>query len=218
MVSRREREKEERRNYILDKAQTLFAQKGYLGTSMAEIAEASEFAVGSLYSFFKSKEEILATIFEVHIERVIAEVKQAHDDRKLSSREKIEACLELLVRIYVENQDFFRIYIAEARDVEWSVRTEVGEYIYNGNQRYQQILADVFREAMKDGVVDPDLDPEFLALLLRSFVHTTVSHFLYSNRDVELDELLRVTRHMLFHGIHPLEAAKDVSLFPESEA
>jgi AcrR family transcriptional regulator len=218
MVSRREREKEERRKYILDKAQTLFAQKGYMGTSMAEIAGASEFAVGSLYSFFKSKEEILATIFEEHIEKVIAEVKQTHDDKKLSPREKIESCLESLVRIYVDNQDFFRIYIAEARDVEWGVRTEVGEYIYKGNQRFQKILGDVFREAMKDGVADRGLDPEFLALLLRSFVHTTVSHFLYGSRDVELDELLRVARQMLFHGIQPLEAAKKASLFPDSDA
>jgi len=216
MVSRREREKEERRNYILDKAQSLFAEKGYLGTSMAEIAQASEFAVGSLYSFFKSKEEILATIFEEHIERVIAEVKQAHDDENLSSREKIESCMESLVRIYVENQDFFRIYIAEARGVEWGVRTEVGEYIYEGNMRYQKILADVFREAMDEGVVDPGMDPEFLALLLRSFVHTTVSHFLYGGRGVTVDGLLRVARRVLFHGIEPGAVTENASLFPDS--
>ena len=215
MATRREREKEERRKYILEKAQSLFAQKGYLGASMAEIAEASEFAVGSLYSFFRSKEEILLTIFEEHIERVIAEVQQARDDKRLSPREKIESCLESLVRIYVENQDFFRIYVAEARGVEWGVRTEVGEYIYRGNLRYQKILADLFREAMRDGVVDPGLDPEFLALLLRSFVHNTVTHFLYGERDVTVDELLRVAKHMLFHGVQPGAAAENASLFPE---
>lgn len=206
MPSRREREKEERRKYILDKAQTLFAESGFLGTSMAEIAEASEFAVGSLYSFFKNKEEILATIFEYHIEHVLGEVERIRDDSDLSSHEKISSALESLVHIYVDNQDFFRIYVAEARGVEWGVRTEVGEYIYKGTVRYLEILSSIFRKAIGDGVVDPGLDPEFLALLLRSYVHSTVSHFLYGQRGVSVDALLAVTKRVLFDGIRPKNA------------
>ncbi len=201
MASRREREKEERRRYILNKAQSLFARKGFLGTSMAEIADASEFAVGSLYTFFSSKEEILVRIFNYHIEHVIAEVEQIRDDPDLRVREKIENCLEILVRLYVENQDFFRIYVAEARGVEWGVRTEVGECIYHGTARYVKILADIFSVAIEEGVVDPDLDPEFLAHLLRSYVHSTVRHFLYGKRDIKLEELLAMTKQMLFNGI-----------------
>jgi AcrR family transcriptional regulator len=216
MPTRREREREERRKYILDKAQALFAQNGYLGTSMAEIAEASEFAVGSLYSFFRSKEEILATIFEYHVERVIAEVQQVRGDEKMGPREKIEACLESLVRIYVENQDFFRIYVAEARGVEWGVRTEVGEYIHRGNVRFLGVLSDIFREAIDEGVIDPDLDPEFLALLLRQFVHSTVTHFLYSDRGLTVEQLLEVSKRMIFEGTRPGRAKSDSVLFPES--
>jgi len=216
MPTRREREREERRKYILEKAQVLFAQNGYLGTSMAEIAEASEFAVGSLYSFFRSKEEILATIFEYHVERVIAEVQQVRSDEKMGARGKIEACLESLVRIYVENQDFFRIYVAEARGVEWGVRTEVGEYIHRGNVRFLGVLSDIFKEAIEEGVVDPDLDPEFLALLLRQFVHSTVTHFLYSNRGLTVEQLLEVTKRMIFEGTRPGQAKGNAVLFPES--
>jgi len=203
MGSRREREKEERRRYILEKAQTLFAQKGYLGTSMAEIAQSSEFAVGSLYSFFASKEEILATIFEDHIERVIGENERIRDNPNLSGREKIEASLDALVRIYVENQDFFRIYVAEARGVEWGVRTEVGEYIYRGSVRYMRVLADIIGQAAKEGIIDTDFDPEFVALLLRSFVHSTASHFLYGGRSISVSELLAVAKRILFDGIKP---------------
>ncbi len=214
MPTRREREREERRKYILQKAQALFAEKGYLGTSMAEIAEASEFAVGSLYSFFKSKDEILATIFEYHIERLLGEVDRIQRDSEMPSREKIETCLEHLVRIYVDNQDFFRIYVAEARGVEWGVRTEVGEYVFKGSERFLKMLSDLFREAIDEGIVDPSLDPEFLALLLRSFVHSTVSHFLYSKRGVTVEELLVIVKRMLFHGIRPVEVGGEVNLLP----
>jgi AcrR family transcriptional regulator len=201
MGSRREREKEERRRYILDKAQTLFASKGYLSTTMAEIAQSSEFAVGSLYSFFTSKEEILATIFKDHIEKVNFENQQIKDNPDLSARGKIEASLEALVKIYVENQDFFRIYVAEARGVEWGVRTEVGEYIYQGSVEYMNILSDIMRQAIQEGAIAPDLDPEFAALLVRSFIHSTASHFLYGGRDISVDDLLVTAKKILFNGI-----------------
>lgn len=222
MGSRREKEKEERRNNILRNAQTLFAEKGYLGTSMAEIAEVSEFAVGSLYSFFKNKEEILSTIFQAHIEHVLAQVTAVRENLKLDPIEKIEACLDLLVRIYIDNQDFFRIYIAEARGVEWGVRTEVGEYIQKGSEEYVRILSDIFREGVERDFIDPKLDPEFLAHLLRSFVHSTVIHFLYSKRDLTVDELLGIVRHTVFHGIMKRETPEDggddvnFQLFPDS--
>jgi AcrR family transcriptional regulator len=205
MSSRREREKEERRRYILDKAQALFAVKGYLGTSMAEIAQASEFAVGSLYSFFASKEEILSTIFKEHIDQVIDENMQIRDNPNLPARQKIEASIEALVKIYVQNQDFFRIYVAEARGVEWGVRTEVGEYIYEGSSRYMRILSDIIRQASNEGVIEQDLDPDFVALLVRSFVHSTASHFLYSGRSISVDELLGIAKRILFHGIQPIQ-------------
>jgi AcrR family transcriptional regulator len=203
MSSRREREKDERRRYILSKAQSLFAQKGYLSTSMAEIAQASEFAVGSLYTFFNSKEEILATIFADHIEVLLAKNEHIRSDPRLNAREKIEASLDALVHIYVENQDFFRIYVAEARGVEWGVRTEVGQYIYQGSERYLKVLAEMIRAAIKEGFIDEKLDPEFVALLLRSFIHSTASHFLYGGRNVSVDSLLTMAKRILFNGIRP---------------
>jgi AcrR family transcriptional regulator len=203
MASRKEREKEDRRKYILEKAQSLFAEKGYLGTSMAEIAHASEFAVGSLYSFFASKEDILATIFENHIDQVIDRTRSVKENSSATSREKIEVALEALVRIYVENQDFFRIYLAEARGVEWGIRIQVGEYIYNGTLRYLKLLADIITEAKEEGFVASDLDPEYVALLLKSFVHTTASHYLYGKRDMSMDELVAVSKRVFFDGIKP---------------
>jgi AcrR family transcriptional regulator len=219
MANRRDREKEERRKSILEKAQALFAKKGYIGTSMAEIAESSEFAVGSLYSFFKSKDEILATIFEYHIEHLIARITEIRNDPKLNAKEKIDSSLDALVRIYVDNQEFFRIYVAEAEGIEWGVRTEVGEYIYHETQKFLNVLTEIFKDAIKEGFVDSSLDPEYLALLLRTFIHSTVIHFLFGKREFTVEELLDLTRHVLFCGIRPCEGGlkrsiDEISLFP----
>ena len=57
--SRKEMEHRQRRKYILECAEKLFAEKGFDGVTVADIAKASEFSVGSLYLFFENKEEII---------------------------------------------------------------------------------------------------------------------------------------------------------------
>jgi AcrR family transcriptional regulator len=63
-LERREREKEERRGQILDAARDVLLQKGLSGTTMAAIARLAELSVGSLYVYFRSKEEVFAALQE----------------------------------------------------------------------------------------------------------------------------------------------------------
>ncbi|MBW2637706.1 MAG: helix-turn-helix transcriptional regulator, partial [Deltaproteobacteria bacterium] len=56
---RRLREKEQRFKTILSAAETLFARKGYNQTSIEEIADLAEVSTGSVYFYFKNKEDLL---------------------------------------------------------------------------------------------------------------------------------------------------------------
>ncbi|HSG05642.1 MAG TPA: TetR/AcrR family transcriptional regulator, partial [Nitrospiria bacterium] len=72
---RKARENRQRRRDILSAAEGLFGKKGFYLTSMAEIAEASEFSVGSIYQFFKSKEEVYVALMEEKFEDFIGQVR-----------------------------------------------------------------------------------------------------------------------------------------------
>jgi AcrR family transcriptional regulator len=61
---RRIREKEERAQSILKAAETLFAREGYHQTSMEQIADQAEIAVGTLYVYFKNKEDLLIRLLD----------------------------------------------------------------------------------------------------------------------------------------------------------
>jgi AcrR family transcriptional regulator len=61
---RRQREKESRRRSILEAAETLFAQKGYRKTRMEDIADMAEVSVGTVYGYFKNKEELLVNVLD----------------------------------------------------------------------------------------------------------------------------------------------------------
>ncbi|MBU0971863.1 MAG: TetR/AcrR family transcriptional regulator [Proteobacteria bacterium] len=63
-AQRREREREYRYRTILSAAEALFAQKGFRKTSVEEIADLSEVSVGTVYFYFKDKEELLIHLFD----------------------------------------------------------------------------------------------------------------------------------------------------------
>jgi TetR/AcrR family transcriptional regulator len=77
VAERKQREKEARLNSIESSARRLFAKKGFSATSMAEIAEAAEISKGTLYLYFKSKEELYYSLLEPILEyhhRLIADL------------------------------------------------------------------------------------------------------------------------------------------------
>jgi len=61
---RRQREREQRRETILHAAEALFAGGGYHATSIEQIADQAEISVGSVYLYFRSKEDILVHLLE----------------------------------------------------------------------------------------------------------------------------------------------------------
>lgn len=61
---RRQREKKSRRQSILGAAEILFAQKGYRKTRMEDIADTAEVSVGTVYGYFKNKEELLINVLD----------------------------------------------------------------------------------------------------------------------------------------------------------
>lgn len=63
-AQRRQREKGLRRESILRAAETLFAQKGYRKTRIEDVAEAAEVSVGTVYGYFKNKEELLINVLD----------------------------------------------------------------------------------------------------------------------------------------------------------
>ena len=62
IAERKEREKEQRRNDIIDAAESIFFSKGIENATMDEIAEEAELSKGTLYLYFKSKEGLLFAI------------------------------------------------------------------------------------------------------------------------------------------------------------
>ena len=86
---RRQREKEQRKNQILDAARTVLIKKGIAGTSMNQIARAAELSVGTLYLYFKNREELFAALQEEGLDLLHEMIRKAEDENR-EPREKLQ--------------------------------------------------------------------------------------------------------------------------------
>src|SRR4030067_3838454 len=111
-ISRKEREYLAHREEILSAAEKVFAAKGFFPSTMSEIAETAEFGTGTLYKYFKSKEDLYFTLIDEKTDEINGPVK-AELLRKAPATERIMNTLRLQLEFIERNRDFFRIYASE---------------------------------------------------------------------------------------------------------
>lgn len=108
LKERRIRERQKRRDQILDAAKTLVLEKGVFSVSVQQIAEASELSVGTIYLYFRSKEEIFAALQE-DILTLLYEKIQTAAGLGGSCREKLVNIVEAYRDFSVRQKQYFDV-------------------------------------------------------------------------------------------------------------
>ncbi len=108
LKERREKEKEARRNQILDAARALLFEKGLHATSINQIAKQAELGVGTIYFYYRSKEEIFADLQEEGLEILFARILKT-SNQNLPPDEKLSTIGRQYIRFSEENRDYYDI-------------------------------------------------------------------------------------------------------------
>jgi AcrR family transcriptional regulator len=169
---RKQREYEARREEILLAAERKFSQNGFFKTSMAEIAEAAQFAMGTVYRFFKSKEDIYISLVEAKVEELLRLMEEATQSR-LSAREKVRAVIQVKLSFADQNRAFFRIYVSEWSGFEWTVKSAFGERVWKRYLAQIDLVAKLIKEGIKTGEFRK-LDPKDTSLAFHGMLNSTI--------------------------------------------
>ena len=197
-MTRKEREFQSRRREIVTAAVRLFAVKGYHNTAMNEIAREAEFSTGSLYNFFKNKEELYFTVVREQLEELTAKLA---DESALEGTAfgKIERMVDTILNYFEGNRDFFRIMVTYRDTFEWSIKGEFSEVIYNLQLAFIQDIIDVFKQGIKDEVFKPYAAEE-LAFLFLSVMSSVISIYVNSEVDYSLKDRRDVILDLFYNG------------------
>ncbi len=176
VMSRKERERLAHRSEILRAAEKVFALKGFFQTTMNEIARTAEFGTGTLYKFFKSKEDLYFTLIDEKTDEIYTKV-QAELTREAPAIERITNVLFFELEFMERNRDFFKIYTSEGGRFEWSIQNECGKKVHEKMVRYIHLLAQVFQQGIDTGELK-SFNPLDLAHAFEGIVHSFIFEWL----------------------------------------
>jgi AcrR family transcriptional regulator len=151
-----------RRTELHRTAARLFAEKGYHGTSIGDLATAMGVQKGSLYSHIHSKEDLLWEVARSGAEAFHAALDTVPDEGQALDR--IRAALRAHLRVVAGQLDVATVFVREWRYLEGARR----DAFVAERRRYEERFRTLFREGREHGELRTDLDDATAALLALS--------------------------------------------------
>jgi AcrR family transcriptional regulator len=189
------------RNAILDAAEAVFAEHGFHGARIQDIAERARIAVGTVYNHFSDKDEVLSALLDERTEGLLTKVRAGGTDPAgpRGFRARLEARLSGMFAYVEQHRAFFAIANEHglfAGAVAPSARSSARSV-----ERMETFRA-VFRTIVEEGIASGDLEPldadalsRFLGGTMRAFVLSSLAE---SRRDVR--EQVAMTIELFLHG------------------
>lgn len=164
-MGKRAQQRNETKNKLLQAAEKIFALEGYTNASMDRIAEEAGFSKGTIYLYFKDKEELFVSVLEKQMkinEQLIKE--NINWDQPLSRM--VEDCLHALTAGGYYNPSISCSLLMEF--LSQAIRRDdiIHQTITDLYDRMKTLLSDIIREAQERGKVDPSIDPDHVTTLL----------------------------------------------------
>src|SRR3954454_11012401 len=181
-----------RRTELTRQAARLFAEKGYHGTSIGDLAEAMGVQKGSLYAHISSKQDLLYETMAEGAAAFHAGLDAIPDDAPVS--EKIRLALRSHLRVVGDQLDVATVFVQEWRYLEGDRRDE----IVAERRRYEERIRAFFREGRELGELRTDLEDGTAALLMLSAANWAYT-WLQPGRDT--DELVDRFFALLIDGM-----------------
>lgn len=146
---------------ILRAAVKVFARKGFHSSRISEVAREAGVADGTIYLYFRSKDDILIQLFELSMDRLIAQMKQevAQEDDPLA---RIRRFAQVQLAYKQQDPDLAEVMGVEIRQSSRFMR----EYVNRRFREYIGILTDIIEEGQRRGLIRPELNPRVIS---RSF-------------------------------------------------
>lgn len=196
---RKEREFARHRGEILSAAMSLFAEKGYERTTMSEIAERAEFAVGTLYKFFADKRTLYQSIIveaSLEFERVLVAALKSPG----TEIERIERYVDEMSSLFCKHAAMARLMAGHATGGMFEPFASVGEDVREIHRRITDELENVFRTAIRKKLI-ARMDPKMLAVGLASLSNLFMYELVSRPEEHTADEMASHVKRMFFEKI-----------------
>jgi len=164
----------EGRERILAAAVRVFARKGFNATRVADVAGEAGVGYGLVYHYFRSKDELLDTIFEDRWSLLVERIARIRASAS-SSREKLVAVAGFIFESYRREPELMQVLITEVT----RAATTFGRRHFERIAAAYAEIAGIVADAQGSGEAPAALDPDFVAVSFFGVVEQVLSGWIF---------------------------------------
>ncbi len=183
-TERRNRERKQREKQIVDAAEKVFFEHGFDNSTMDDVAAAAELSKGSLYTYFKTKNELCICIVSRALTLVLAGFEKVHANKKLNGLKMIQEAGMSFQHFYRSHPKYYCALLSY-RHHRGGCGTESRflQYTLEENNRINELLALMLRKGMEDGSIRDNIDAGKTALTIWGELGGLIPGFILNGED-----------------------------------
>jgi TetR/AcrR family transcriptional regulator, fatty acid metabolism regulator protein len=194
----------DKRRIILDAAIRVFARQGFNGCRVSDIADEAGVAYGLVYHYFRSKDEVLDTLF---LERwnVLLEAIRETDRQDIEPREKLQQIASFIVDSYRHDPELMKVIIVE---VTRAANSFGQTHLRKINEAYE-LIAGIVERAQADGTFKDTVTPRFAAMAFYGVIEQVLSGWIFETLprgDAEFEEAKTLVVETICGGLDAVPA------------
>ena len=164
----------DRRRQILDAAIRVFAREGFNACRVSDIAQEANVAYGLVYHYFRSKDEVLDTLF---LERcnVMLDVIRELDAREIAAREKLHAITSFIVDSYRHDPELMKVIIVEVT----RAANSFGQTHLAKIREAYELIGGIVERAQADGEFRTTVTPQFAAMAFYGAIEQVLTGWIF---------------------------------------
>jgi TetR/AcrR family fatty acid metabolism transcriptional regulator len=186
----------DKREAILRAATKVFAESGYFNSKVADVARVAGVADGTVYLYFKSKEEILRSIFDRGVTEVLSEAR-AIIAEVADARERLRRIARLHLERLGADRDLAIVFQVELRGSTKFME----EFSAAGFAEYLRLIRDTFEEGQRAGVFRRELNAKIVAKVFFGALDEMATNWILSRRRYKLAPLADAALDIILDGV-----------------
>ncbi|PAV27645.1 TetR family transcriptional regulator [Virgibacillus profundi] len=183
-------------NQIIEAAVQVIAENGYHASQVSKIAKRAGVADGTIYLYFKNKEDILVSVFEEKMGQFIERIADSIKKRK-NVNEKLLTLIEMHFSQLSEDHHLAIVTQLELRQSNSALRLQINEIL----KPYLTVIDDIIKEGMNENVFRDDLNLLLVRQMIFGTLDETVTNWVMKDHKYDLAEQASQVHSLLTKGL-----------------
>ena len=191
-------EKNHKYHQILEAAVKVFARQGFHQSTVAQIAKEAGVADGTIYLYFKNKDDILAQFFSYRTKQVFESFRE-EVDRAEASLDKLRNLVRRHLAEFQRDRDGAVVYQVETHQNSRLAEAQIREM----SQMYRDLISEIVEQGQQEGTIRKDLYVGLVKRFVIGAVDEVINTWLHSNGEYDLVSMADPLVELFIKGIGP---------------